>query len=903
MITELSFVEQQITFPLAFPHIATKFHTPPPPATLLKRPRLKQQLNQCIQKRLGLVSAPAGFGKTTLLSEWSHSGEWPIAWVSLDETDNDPIHFWSYIAVAFSKLDENIEQFLPLLHSCNPDITFILTGLINAIANIADHFALVLDDYHLINCPDVHHTLAFFIDHLPAQGHIILSTRTPPPLPLARWRVQGHLLEIRADDLRFAENETETLLTQVLRHNLSPQDVSTLHSRTEGWAAGLHLASLLIENPRRAVPETLQSFSGDHRYIVDYLAAEVFQQQPEVIRNFLLQTAILDDLPAELCDAVIGQSDSRSILSQLEAHNLFIVPVDCSYRTYRYHHLFTDFLRNRLSQTPDFDSATLHRRAATWYETAGNIDRAIKHTLAAGQIDEATRLIEKITMSRLMRGELNTVRRWLEALPDEVVRQNPLFCICNAWISTHAGQTEQAEDYLKTVAQFDPAIAQSWIGRMEVVRTRMAHVQGNVEQTAKHSEYALTHLAENDLVWRAEVIFDQTYTYQVLRQFEKSRQAYRQAISVSEKTGNTRAAMLARYYLGKMLMDMGEFQQAARNYQQGIAWCEKSNPPANAICWAYAGLGSLLYEWNRQGEAEAYQRKALKLAQQIGEVKVIVYAGQGLANTLFAQGKVEAAQAALDSAEAIARQSNIPALIDEVERTQIQLWLRQGKVEAAINWVQKQGRTLNYDHPDDPGNNISIWVAIAQARSSPPPADNIITLVKERVKIAGTSGQKWIQIQELISLATIYRLQDELPTAFDVFREALRLAEPMALNRTFFDNGTPAAQLIRQAVATGSASEYVSELPASISTLNTISEIEITTSTFTETEQSLVEPLKQREVEVLQHIAIGRSNQEIANEMILAVSTVKWHLKNIYQKLQVSRRTQALAKAKELNLL
>lgn len=890
MVTKISFFEdKQLFVQPVFSHIATKLHPPSAPATLVNRPRLKQVLNQSIDHKLTVISAPAGYGKSTLLGEWSRAGERPVAWLSLDANDNDPSRFWSYVVAALGKLDAGFDQLLPMFHAAAPDINFILIGLINAVAAIEDHFALIVDDYHLIDCEDVHRTVAFFIDYLPANAHVILSSRTAPALPLAKWRAQGHLLEIRTDDLRFAEAETQTLFNRAINRPLSSDDLDTIQSRTEGWAAGLHLAALLArQQPEQTAVATLHNFNGDHRYVVDYLATEVLQQQPELIRAFLLKTAVLDDLPVDLCNAITHRTDSAEVLAQLEARNLFIIPGDCACQTYRYHHLFIDFLRHRLQQLPGYNLNALHQDAATWYEQHGQIDQAIKHTLAAGDISRAATLIERVAQHYLQRGELRTVRGWLEALPEEIWRGNPHFCTVYAWILTHAGQTDRAEACLIAIEAAGPEVALTWRGRIEAVRTRMAVVRSDLEATLRHSECALAHLTDDDLLWRGEVRLDQTYPYQVARQFESTRLAYEEAIAIGERTGNTRLALLAGYYQGRLLQNMGRYHEAAQQYQRRIDWCHRSDPHLGAVCWAYTGLGELLCEWNSLPEATAYLRKAIQLARQIGETKVLVYAGNALAHALQALDKPVEAEEALAGAEEVARRSQIVSLIDETERAQILLWLRRGAVEQAVAWAQKHGRSLQADPADALSNNIPLWVAVSHSEQTriAPPAE-VIAILRERLKLAQTGGLMGLWVKESLWLAVALHAHGETEAAFEVFNQTLPVAQPMALCRTYSDAGPTIAGFLRRTEPAGTPPVAA---PAEMCPV-------AAESLFA------VEPLKQREVEVLRHIAAGYSNEEIAREMIIAASTVKWHLKNIYQKLQVSRRTQALAKAKELNLL
>ena len=476
---------------LPFPYLTTKLHIPVTQPNLITRPRLFQRLNHCIGYRLLLVSAPAGSGKTTLLSQWSQQSEWPVVWVSLDASDNDPVHFWSYIVTALDKLAPNIGQhLLPLIHSPQPERTeFLMATLINLIASIPDHFVVVLDDYHWIEGEDIHTALAYMLDYLPSTMHLILASRTDPPLPLARWRARGQLMELRALDLRFSVEETEILLNQMIQLSLSRQEVVTLQERTEGWIAGLQLAALAIEEHREGqVIPWLLDFRGDDRYLVDYLASEVLYQQPESLRTFLVQTAILDTLNGPLCEAVTEQLNSQAILEQLHRRNLFIIALDRKGQ-YRYHPLFADFLRDQLQRDPAYEVPALHLRAATWYEQQDQLDQAIKHLLLAGRAAEASRLIGKTARQYLMRGEGITLLNWFKALPDQIIRRNPLFCLIYAWVLANSGQVEAALsylDHLETKLNYSDD-SHLLLGEAATVRARIGAIRGDLAQISHFS--------------------------------------------------------------------------------------------------------------------------------------------------------------------------------------------------------------------------------------------------------------------------------------------------------------------------------------------------------------------------------------------------------------------------------
>jgi LuxR family maltose regulon positive regulatory protein len=769
--------------------------------------------------------------------------------------------------------------------------------LINTIASIHDHFVVILDDYHCIENPAIHEALAFLIDYLPPQMHVILAGRQEPPLPLARWRARGQLLELHADELRFLEHETQTLFNQAVNARLSAEDTHLLQERTEGWAAGLYLAALTVTGlAEAAAANVLRDFRGDHYYILDYLAAEVLHQQPEPLRSFLLQTAILDYLQADVCQAITGQSDSRLVLEQLEQRHLFIVPLDGKRQTYRYHHLFADFLRSQLQQTQPGQLPTLHLKAAAWYEQQNNLDQAIQHTLAARHFTEAARLIESIALQRLMRGELNTLLGWFKAIPAEVSHTRPLSCLYYAWALTHAGQLDTAAHYLDLFDRSAAAQEDYLRGQKAAIQARMAVVRGDAVQTINFCQRALALLPPNDLALRSEISLDLAFAQdQAPHNFEATRQAFETAITLSQTAGNPRAALMAGYYLANVFMRQGRFQAAAQLHHQSLQWLQRQASTSASACWAYVGLGILLYEWNNLPEALDHVQHGLELARQSGEVKVLIYGHTALACLWQAQGEPDRAMAALQAADEVAQQTNITSLINDTALNRVKLWLRQGQVETAVNWAQTRGWQFDPRQPDSFENSILIRLAIVQNQVAAP----IIDLLKQRCDQAQTNAETWALIRHLIVLALAHHAQKQVQPALAALTQALTLAQPAGLKRAFIDEGQAMAVLLRQVATGGPAADYAAQLLAAFAENAPPS----AAHRAAVKREPIVEPLRQREIEVLRLIAAGYSSQEIADEMILAVSTVKWHLKNIYEKLQVSRRTQALAKAKALNLL
>jgi LuxR family maltose regulon positive regulatory protein len=893
-----------MTVSLFFPHITTKLQIPAARPQLITRPRLHQRLNNCIEHRLLLVSAPAGSGKTTLLSQWGQQSEWPVVWVSLDAGDNDPVHFWSYLGIALDKLAPNIARhLLPLIHSPQPERTeFLTAALVNLVARIPDHFVLILDDYHCIETEAIHAALAYLLDYLPATMHLVLASRVDPPLPLARWRARGQLMELRAGDLRFSVDETEALLNRMTPLNLSRQAAAALQARTEGWAAGLQLAALAIEDNQQGegqlIPDHLD-IHGNDRYLVDYLASEVLHQQPEPLRTFLLQTAILDHLNPSLCAQVTGQTNSQALLEQLHQRNLFITALDRKGQ-YRYHHLFADFLRDQLQRDHAAELADLHLRAAAWYEQHDQVDPAISHMLAAGRVTEASCLIQKTARQHFMRGEAVTLLNWFKALPDPVIRSQPLFCLIYAWVLTNSGQVEAALPYLdhleNEAGRQDEA--RLLLGEAATVRARIGAIRGDQAQILHFSQQALALLPEAAALLRSSVFLDLAGIYRNNNALEAAQRAYQEAIDLGRTTGNLRTVMLGVYYLADLYLSLGQFQQAAQLYQQGLAWRDQIAPASALSCWVHAGLGALLYEWNELAEAVQHLQQAIDLAQQSGEVKVLMYARMTLAQALQTQGQPEEAAATIETAAGIAQQSRIIELARQVDQARVKLWLRQGQVDTAAAWLRQQGLSLQNEPLFPQHLTMLAWLHLAQP--APGELARLIDLIKARSEAASARGLALPLVQDLVILALAYHCSGQVGEAVNSMARAVSTAEPMGLIRSFADDPHPAvAALLGQVAARRGGTGYLHKLAA----LFEAQPAPAPPTASAPAGQPLIEPLNEREIEVLRHISDGLSNQEIADEMVLAVSTVKWYLRNIYDKLQVNRRTQALAKARELNLL
>jgi LuxR family maltose regulon positive regulatory protein len=946
--------------------LITKLYIPRASPNLVPRPRLVERMNEGMQRKLTLVSAPAGFGKTTLIAEWlkgrmpaprSQGGlagrpgetgdsrlegneysqsaisnyESPkVGWVSLDEGDNDPARFWTYFIAALETLHAGIgEGALDFLQSSSrPPIETVLTTLMNTVATLPDDFALVLDDYHVIESQSIHGAITFLLDHLPPQMHLVIACRSDPPLPLARLRGRGQLVELRAADLRFTPDEAATFLNQVMGLNLTAQHIAALEARTEGWIAGLQLAALSMQG-REDISRFIAAFTGSQHYILDYLMEEVLQRQTESIQAFLLQTSILERMTGPLCDAVLGTNgstsqpvadsstrslaDSRAVLDFLEHANLFVVPLDERRKWYRYHRLFADFLRARLHQAWPDRVPKLHHRASAWYEHNGHMTEAIDHALSAEDFERAAHLIEQAAEPILMRSEVATFLCWVEALPGEVVRARPRLYVYYAGLQLMGSRPlEAAETSLREAMQADTADAVS--GEVAVFQALIAAYQGKTRQSAESAQRALELLPEDSLFLRSLVAGILGINYLYGGDIAAATHALDEAVRISQQAGNLMNTVLALCHLAEISMIQGRLQESKAIYDHALELAVDRQGRAQPIAGiAHIGLGNLFREWGDLESAARHFTQGIELAQKWGEAGVIT-GYSGLARVKQAQGDVNGACAMIQMAQQLAIKFDAMEMDDMIVGVhQVHLWMAQGNLEAAARWVEERGFGKGVGSGElEEGriNTCSLLAAIeyitlaevyiAQGR----PGDALV-LCQLLLRVTETAGWTALAIEILALQAIAYQMQDDTNRAMATLERALALAEPGGFVRVFLGLDDPMAQLLRQAAGRGIAPDYVRRLLAALGA-ETKDQGQRTAGeelSSVASPSSLIEPLSERELEVLELIAAGCSNREIAEELVVAVSTVKSHINNIYRKLDVSSRTQAVARARGLNLV
>jgi LuxR family transcriptional regulator, maltose regulon positive regulatory protein len=883
---------------MSTPILATKLYIPRLRPNVVRRPRLLERLNEGLHRKLTLISAPAGFGKTTLVSEWVEGIEQPAAWLSLDEGDNDPARFLTYLVAALQTIAAPIgEGVLGVLQSPQPPPTeAILTALLNDITTIKDHFVLVFDDYHVIDAKAVDHALTFLLEHLPPHMHLVIATREDPPLPLARLRVGGQLTEVRVTDLRFTHAEAAGFLNQVMGLNLSAEDIAALERRTEGWIAGLQLAAISMQGHEDAA-SFIRSFTGSHHFVMDYLVEEVLGQQPERVQTFLLRTSILDRLCGPLCDAVVLDSSAsgQATLDYLEHANLFLVPLDNERRWYRYHQLFADLLRQRLLQSTTLSPGDaqshvneLHIRASQWYEDHGLEIEAFHHAVAAHDVERAERLMEGKGIPLHFRGAVTAILDWLESLPATVLNARPWLWARYGSLLLVNGQTTGVEEKLQAAeAALQGSEAddktRNLVGQIAAARATLALTRYQVEPMLAQSRRALEYLHPKNLSLRATAHWTQGFAYLLLGDRAASRRALTEAIALSQASGDIFTTILATIGLGMVQEADNQLYLAAETYRRVLQLA--GDQPLQIIYEAHLGLARVLYEWNDLEAAEQHGRQGLHLARQYDRViDRFVLCEVFLARLKLAQGDVAGAAALLAQASQSARQQNFVYRIPDVAAAQVLTLLRQGNLAEAAHLAQTHGLPLS-----------QARVHLAQGDTSAALA--VLAQLRQQAEAKGWEDER---LKVMVLQAVALHMNGDKDKAVQLLFDALALAEPGGFIRIFVDEGLPMAQLLSAAEAIGMMPDYTGRLLAVFATEEQKRE---DTSALPPPAQSLIEPLSRRELEVLHLMAQGLSNQEICERLFLALDTVKGHNRKIFDKLQVQRRTEAVARARESGLL
>jgi len=937
---------------MSMPLLTTKLTVPPQRPKLVPRPRLIDLLNQSLQPgcRLTLISAPAGFGKTTLVREWLAACERAVAWLSLDEGDGEPARFLAYVIAALQTVASSFgESVSGLLQSPQPlPAESVLTALLNEIAAIPDNFVLVLDDYHVIDAPAVDQALAFLVERLPPQMHLVIATREDPPLPLARLRARGQLVELRVADLRFTADEASAFLNKVMDLNLSAEEVGALEARTEGWVAGLQLAALAMRGTLamrggramrghgKPVQEDaagfIDSFTGSHRFVLDYLLEEVLEQQPENVQTFLLRTSILDRLCSPLCATILGRPPvpTQETLAYLEQANLFLVPLDNERRWYRYHHLFRDLLRQRLqrhnatAEGDEINVSELHSRASRWHEDNGSCADAIRHALAAEDFERAAGLLELVWRAMDRRRRYRRWLGWVEALPDELVRSRPVLSVGVAWALLDAGnlaaaevRLQDGERWLEIAAAEGECRAESdgmvVVDREEfrllpstiaTARTYLAQAMGDVPGSIRYARQAFHLLPEDDIQGRGVASSLLGLALWAGGDLVEGHRTFARAMAAFEKAGNLLYAITGTYILADIRLAQGRLREAVRTYRRSIRLVTGRGEPAiRGTAELYLGLSELLREQGDEEAAAQLLAQSLALSERASLPRWNYHHALVQARRKQAEGEWEAALDLLDEAA----RHYIPGPVPEtrsIAALKARVWLAQGRVAEAEAWARGLESATDgdreYRREFERITMVRLLLGRYRHQGEQDALSEALALIRRLLNAAEAGGRRGSVLELLILSALAQQAGDDLPAALVALERALTLAEPEGYVRLFVDEGPPLARLLAAARARGVMPDYTNRLLAACAQVGVPPSSPLSPAPAP---SPLVEPLSARELEVLQLVAQGLTNREIGERLFIALDTVKGHNRRLFGKLQVRTRTEAAARARELGLL
>jgi LuxR family maltose regulon positive regulatory protein len=917
--------------------LATKLYIPPPRPNVVRRPRLLERLNEGLQRQLTLISAPTGFGKTTLIGEWVKGIERPTAWLSLDDGDHDPTRFLTYLVASLQAIDPSVgEEVLRALQSSRPlPPEAILTILLNDLAIRRDPLVLVLDDYHVIDTQPGDRVLTYLVEHLPPQMHLVIATREDPHLPLARMRAAGQLTELRTSDLRFTPSEAVAFLSEVSALTLTAEDVARLLERTEGWIAGLQLAALSLRD-RQDASGFIQAFAGDHRYIMDYLVEEVLARQPVAVRNFLLQTAILDRLHGPLCDAITDQEDSIARLEALERGNFFVVSLDDKRQWYRYHHLFAEMLSAHLQAELPEQVAPLHRRASAWFEQQGLTADAIRHALAAEDFARAADLIELAVPSMHRGKQETTLLGWMQVLPDELVRCRPVLSVGYAWAFLARGELDaadarlrDAERWLGATADVAPGGTPQETPSTEMVIAdeaefrrlpatiavyRAAHAQalGKVAETVHHARRALDLTPETDQLGRGAATALLGLASWSSGDLETAYQMFADGMAYVLKAGNIADVISGATALADIRIAQGRLHEAMRTYERALQLAtERGNPIPRGTADLYVGMSALLCEHDDLPAARQHLLNSQELGEHNGVQQSRYRWYVAKARIRKAEGDLDGALDLLHEAERVYVGDFFPT-VRPIAALVAGVWVAQGRIGEALSWAREQGLSrddnLSFLREFEHITLSRVLLAQYEQDHAVSPLREAIGLLERLLQAAQAGGRTGsvIEIQLLLALAN--QALGDLRAALMPLGRALTLAEPEGYVRLLADEGPAMARLLRTAVAHRIAPNYAGRLLTAVSVVHdedhqhrrSASAAPLPASSSA---QPLIEPLTQREVDVLRLLTTELSGPEIADQLVVALSTVHTHTKSIYSKLNVTNRRAAVKRATELHLL
>jgi LuxR family maltose regulon positive regulatory protein len=902
---------------MASPLVETKLYPPKLRRSLVARPRLSGRLSRGAESRLTLISAPAGFGKTTLLAEWlaATPSERSVAWLSLEESDSQPASYWTYLITALQAVVPGVgASGLQLLQSAQPPIENVLTTVLNELGAVPNDLYLVLDDYHLVDGPDIQAGMSFLLEHLPPRAHLVVSTREDPALPLARLRAGGELVEVRAADLRFTLEEAAAYLNDVTGLDLAASDIATLEGRTEGWIAALQLAALSMQG-RDDVAGFIAGFAGDDRHIVDYLVEEVLGRQPAHVRSFLIETSVLDRLSGPLCDAVTGQRGGKAMLESLDRANLFVVPLDDSRRWYRYHHLFADVLLAHLLDEEADRVAALHRRASQWYEQSAEPSQAVRHALAAGDVERAAGLVELAIPDLRRARQEATIRSWVDAIPDEVVRVRPVLAAGFIGALMSVGEFEGVEDRLRDVERWlEPTgdRAGTWArregmvvvdegelarlpGAIEMYRAALALIGGDAPATIDHAQQAIERAAEGDDLTRAGASALMGLAFWGRGDLQAAHQAYAASAEGLRRTGHIADVLGCSITLADIRITQGRLSEALRTYEQALRLASNQDGTVlRGTADMYVGMSQIACE---RGDLPAATRHLLR-AEELGERTWLPqnpYRWRvAMARVREAEGDLDGALDLLDEAQRVYTGDFSPN-VRPIPALRARMLATHGGVGEALAWAWEQGLSaeddLSYLREFEHVTLARALLAQHRAQRSEAAIHDAARLL-ERLLQAAEAGERTGSVVEILVLRALTdHARGDVPGAAAALERALTLAEPEGYVRVFAGEGPPMASLLRRVAKQRPTWDYVRRLLSAGGHAGGTAR------------QRLVEPLSERELDVLRLLGSDLDGPDIARELTVSLNTLRTHTKSIYAKLGVNSRRAAVRHAAELNLL
>jgi LuxR family maltose regulon positive regulatory protein len=897
------------------PLLETKLYLPKLRPDVVARPRLSERLRRGAESKLTLISAPAGFGKTTLLTEWlAANPERAVAWLSLDQKDSRPATFWTYLITALQTVVPGIgASALPLLQSADAPIEPALTIVINELGAAQHDVAIVLDDYHVVESQDIEEGMIFLLEHLPSQVHVVIATRADPRLPLARLRARGELVEIRAADLRFSHDEAATYLNAVVGLDLTAANVALLGERTEGWIAALQLAGLSMQG-RADVGGFIAGFAGNDRYIVDYLVDEVLQRQPDHVRTFLLSTSILERLNGALCDAVMQRHDSKAMLETLEHGNLFVVPLDDIREWYRYHRLFADVLQAHLLESRPDEIAALHVRASAWYQQDGDTSEAIRHAMAGQDFDRAADLVElAIPVMRRIRQEA-ALHGWLKALPADVIRVRPVLSVGLAGALLAVGEFEGVEARLQDAEGLlqgngvGPANRPAEIvvaneeefqrlpAAIALYRAAGALAHGDVPATVAHAQRVLDLSPEDDHLPRAAAAGLLGIAYWITgdSRLEAGHQAWAECVAGLYRAGHIADTFGCSIGMADIRRVQGRLGDAMRTYEHALAHAgARGGPTLRGTADMYVGMSEICRERDDLPAALGHLRHSQELGEHLGLPQNPYRWRVAMAGVREAEGDLSGALELLNDAERVYRGDFFPN-VRPIPAVRARLWVTQGSLDQALAWAREQGHSatddLSYMREFEHVTLARLLLAQHAKTRDAAALQSAIGLLQRLLEAAEEGGRTGTVIEILVLQALA---AGAVSDGLVPLERALTLAEPQGYVRIFVDEGPPMASLLRAGAKDGIARSYVRRLLAALAKTETDRPID----------QGLIEPLSERELDVLRLLATDLNGPEIARSLVVSLNTVRTHTKNIYTKLDVNDRRAAVRRAGELDLL